>query len=101
PVPQPDHTVRSAVAETLGRTLVDASKLAAEDFKRHTKEFVEGTEGLLISDLAAIIQLSRAEQLGFANIEEAVRRFKLGVTEDPWRKVDREKLRDATAFVRR
>jgi ATP-dependent Clp protease ATP-binding subunit ClpA len=101
PVPTPDHSIRRTVAETLGRSLPDAAKLAPEDFLRHARSFVESTEGLLISDLAAVVQLSRSEGLGFADIEEAVRRFKLGVTEDPWRKVDREKLRDASAFVRR
>lgn len=101
PVPQPDHTVRRSVAETLGRSLHDAAKLGDADFQRHSRGFVEATEGLLISDLAAIVQLSRSEGLGFADIEEAVRRFKLGVTEDPWRKVDREKLRDAATFIRR
>src|SRR5580765_703035 len=101
PVPQPDHAIRRSVAETLGRSLNDATKLSHDDFQRHTSGFVEATDGLLISDLAAIVQLSRSEDLGFADIEEAVRRFKLGVTEDPWRKVNREKLRDAAAFVRR
>jgi ATP-dependent Clp protease ATP-binding subunit ClpA len=100
-VPTPDHSIRRTVAETLGRSLPDAAKLGPEDFLRHARSFVEATEGLLISDLAAVVQLSRSEGLGFADIEEAVRRFKLGVTEDPWRKVDREKLRDAAAFVRR
>ena len=99
PVPRPDHTVRRAVAETLGRSL--AGSEAPEDFARQARVFVDATEGLLISDLAAIVQLSRNEGLGFDQIEEAVRRFKLGVTEDPWRKVDREKLREAGAFIRR
>ena len=31
---------------------------------------------------------------------EAARRYKLGVTDDPWRKLDREKLRGAEDFVR-
>ncbi len=101
PVPRPDHTIRGAVADTLGRSLNGATPLPAEEFERYSRAFVESTEGLLISDLAAVLQLSRSEGLTFANIEEAVRRFKLGVTEDPWRKVDREKLRDAVTIIRR
>ncbi len=101
PVPRPDHTVRRAVAETLGRSLNGAANLNPDEFEHHTRAFVESTEGLLISDLAAIVQLSRSEGLTFVDIEEAVRRFKLGVTEDPWRKVDRDKLRDAATFIRR
>lgn len=101
PVPEPDHTVRHAVAATLGRSLEGSANLTPADFERHARAFVEATQGLLISDLAAVIQLSRNEGLAFSEIEEAVRRFKLGVTEDPWRKVDREKLRDAVPFIRR
>ena len=29
-----------------------------------------------------------------------MRRYKLGVTEDPWQKIDRAKLRNAEAFIR-
>jgi energy-coupling factor transporter ATP-binding protein EcfA2 len=101
PVPKPDHLVRSAVAESLARSLRDASKLDDAIRTRHVRAFVEATEGLLVVDMAAISQLSRTEDLGLADIEEAVRRYKLGVIEDPWRLIDREKLRDAEAFVQR
>jgi len=100
PVPQPDHTVRRSVATSLGRSLVGSADLASDEFEKRGRAFVEATEGLLISDMAAIVQLSRNEGLTFTQIEEAVRRFKLGVTEDPWRKVDRNKLRDAVSFIR-
>jgi hypothetical protein len=101
PVPKPDHLVRSAVAESLARSLRDVSKLDDTARTRHIRAFVETTEDLLVVDMAAISQLSRTEELGLSDIEEAVRRYKLGVTEDPWRLIDREKLRDAEAFVRR
>jgi hypothetical protein len=101
PVPKPDHLVRSAVAESLGRSLRDASKLDEAARRRHVRSFVEATEGLLVVDMAAISQLSRTEDLGLVDIEEAVRRYKLGVIDDPWRLIDREKLRDAETFVRR
>src|SRR5262245_30432821 len=66
PVPQPDHLVRRAVAEILERSLDGGLEMGAEDFQRHTHAFIEATEGLLISDLAAIVQLSRSEGLGLA-----------------------------------
>ena len=33
------------------------------------------------------------------NIGEAVRRYKIGVTEDPWKKVDRRKIRNADEII--
>ena len=36
-----------------------------------------------------------------ADIVDAVRRYKVGVTEDPWQKIDRPTIRNATDFIRR
>jgi energy-coupling factor transporter ATP-binding protein EcfA2 len=101
PVPKPDHVVRHNVANTLGRTLRDAATLDEHAHLTQVRAFVDATDGLLVVDLSAIALLSRAENLGLAEIEEAVRRYKLGVTEDPWRRIDREKLRGAEDFVRK
>jgi ATP-dependent Clp protease ATP-binding subunit ClpA len=39
--------------------------------------------------------------LSIGLISDAVRRYKVGVTEDPWRKIDRAKISGAEKFVRR
>ncbi|MEW6020121.1 MAG: AAA family ATPase, partial [Pseudomonadota bacterium] len=55
----------------------------------------------LLLDLNAICQLARSEGVPVAEIGEAVRRYKLGVTEDAWRKVERERVRGGAEFVSR
>ena len=100
PVPQPDPSVRRIVATTLSGSLAKGTPLTAEDSAKHITTFVESTEGLLVCDLAGIAQLSRSEGLALSDIGEAVRRYKLGVTEDPWRQVDRAKLNNAEGFIR-
>src|SRR5262249_55409546 len=82
-VPKPDHVVRRTVADSLARSLPGAGDLSEEACAPHVRSFVESTEGLLIIDMAAIAQLSRSEGLRLGDVEEAVRRYKLGVTEDP------------------
>ncbi|HUF61053.1 MAG TPA: AAA family ATPase [Verrucomicrobiales bacterium] len=99
PVPSPDHGVRRLVAENLAATL--KGNLAEEQVARLVDTFVEATEGLLVSDLVGIAQLCRSEGLALAEIGEGVRRYKLGVTEDPWKKVNREKLSQAESLIRR
>jgi ATP-dependent Clp protease ATP-binding subunit ClpA len=42
----------------------------------------------------------RSEKVEAKDIDDAVRRYKLGVTEDPWQKIDRSKLRNAEPFIR-
>ena len=99
PVPKPDHMARRAVVSKLMRTMSKPTSAKPANVKKAEDAFVENTEDLLIVDVANIAQLSRAEGLSALDAAEAVRRYKLGVTEDPWRNIDREKLRTADAFV--
>ena len=56
---------------------------------------------MLLTDVIAITQLCRRERLSFGEIGEAVRRYKLGVTEDPWKRLDRGKIARGEPFIHR
>jgi energy-coupling factor transporter ATP-binding protein EcfA2 len=99
-IPAPDHIQRRGVCVTLADRLATPEQPAGELRERHIKAFVDTTEGLLTRDLAAIAQLCRSEALTLSGIEEGVRRYKLGVTEDPWKRLDRDKIRNADAMIR-
>ncbi len=81
PVAKPDQLTRRALAPAL------------------LKAFVQSTEGLLLLDLSAIAQLARVEGVAVDQIGDAVRRYKVGVTEDPWLRIDRQRIRMGDAFV--
>ena len=98
PIPKPDHVMRRGVIRSLMRSL-PPNNGTAEALTKAEDAFVEGSEGMLVLDLAGIAQLARAEGLAATDTAEAVRRYKLGVTEDPWRKIDRKKLEQAEAFI--
>lgn len=77
-VPKPDQYQRRAViCPLLGGNIAE--------YKKQDDEFVELTEGMDINDVIAIRQLCIFENIGFDNIGEAVRRYKIGVTEDSWK----------------
>ena len=61
---------------------------------------MDETEGLLLTDLQAISQLARNETLAFDRIPDAVRHYKVGVTDDPSRKIDRQKIRNYGDYIR-
>jgi len=96
-VPKPDSQVRASISEALLRPL--AASTSNEDKARAVRSFVDGTEGMLLLDLNAVALLARVEGVPMAQIGEAVRRYKLGVTEDPWRRIDREKIRNAQSYI--
>ncbi|MET1112072.1 MAG: AAA family ATPase [Allosphingosinicella sp.] len=62
---------------------------------------MDGTEGLLLMDLSAITQLARSEAVPFSRIGDAVRRYKVGVTDDAWRKIERRTIQGGEEAVGR
>jgi AAA domain (Cdc48 subfamily) len=100
PVAKPDSRARRTLAGSLLRGFEGFKDAAPQVAAEAVDAFVDQTEGLLLVDMAAIAQLGRTERLGFSSIGDAVRRYKVGVTEDPWARIDRNKVRGAASFVR-
>lgn len=99
PVSKPDNQARRALAPSLLRGLPGSQQATPEMLAKAEEAFVDGTEGLLLLDLNAITQLARVEGVSIDRIADAVRRYKVGVTEDPWLKIDREKIRRANDLI--
>lgn len=101
PIGRPDHSARRSMIRSLVRGLPGAQNAGHPELDKSMQGFVDETEGLLLLDLSAVAQLARSEGVQFDRIGDAVRRFKVGVTEDPWRKIDRDKISSGEQFVRR
>lgn len=100
PVPRPDNRARRALAPALLKPLPGAAQATSDVLKKAQDEFVDGTEGMLLLDLNAITTLARVEGVSIDKVVDAVRRYKVGVTEDPWQRIDKEKVKNAEAFIR-
>ncbi|WP_434694651.1 ATP-dependent Clp protease ATP-binding subunit [Pseudomonas sp. Z1-14] len=99
PVSKPDQLSRRALAPALLKGLSGSQGASEVVMHQAVEAFVQNTEGLLLLDLSAIAQLARVEGVGMEQIADAVRRYKIGVTEDPWLKIDRQRIRHADALV--
>jgi energy-coupling factor transporter ATP-binding protein EcfA2 len=100
PVARPDHLIRRTLAPLLLRALPGApSGAATKALSEAVTVFIEETEGLLLLDLKAITDLARTEGVPMAGIGDAVRRYKVGVTEDPWQRLDRDRIRGGESFI--
>ena len=98
-IAKPDNIARRAVAPALLNSMPGASEASEDQLNDAEDKFIDETVGLLLVDLKAISQLGREESVSVINIGEAVRRYKIGVTEDPWKKVDRRKIRNADEII--
>ncbi|WP_437823110.1 AAA family ATPase [Tenacibaculum mesophilum] len=96
PIGKPNHIARRRlihpIVESLSKDKTNVDTIVTE--------FVEETEGLLLLDLVAIIELARSENIPISMIADAVRRYKVGVTEDPWMKIQRSKIENGEAFIK-
>ena len=101
PVAKPDHGVRRQLAAALLRGFEGFGAAAPGDTAAALDAFAGQTEGLLLVDLAAIAQLARSEGLGFAAIGDAVRRYKVGVREDPWARLGRDRVAGGADEIRK
>jgi energy-coupling factor transporter ATP-binding protein EcfA2 len=99
PVSKPDQLCRRALAPALLKGLSGSQGASEVVMHQAVEAFVQNTEGLLLLDLSAIAQLARVEGVAMEHIADAVRRYKIGVTEDPWLKIDRQRIRHADALV--
>jgi ATP-dependent Clp protease ATP-binding subunit ClpA len=91
-IPKPDHIARRTLIDTFASSLPGFEECTPAEREQHRDAFVEQTEGMVLTDAIAITQLCRRQQLKFGDIREAIRQYKLGVTEDPWRKLDKKKI---------
>lgn len=101
PVSNPDRSARRALAPSLVRSLPGAREGTADALRVAEADLVDNTEGLLLMDLNAIAQLARSEGVSIGDIGDAVRRYKVGVTEDAWRRIEHERIRGGADFVTR
>lgn len=99
PVSKPDSNARKALSSALIKGISGSQNASPEILAKAEQTFVNSTEGMLLLDMNAITTLARVEKLTINDISDAVRRYKVGVTEDPWKKIDHEKIAHADAFI--
>ena len=99
-VAKPDFETRQEAARQLAPLFggfQEASEAARGQF---VKNFGEATEGMTLLALADITELAARQHLGIADIDDAVRCYKVGALENPWKKdYLRERIRKAESFI--
>ena len=100
PVAKPDSRTRRLLAPSLLRPLAGFRGAPEETTRSALDAFVDQTEGLLLLDMMAIIDLGRSEGVPFASVGDAVRRYKVGVTDDPWARIQHDTVRNGDTFIR-
>lgn len=100
-VPKPDVEVRRHIARSVIQRINGWDKLDDAKKKDILESFVDQTSGLYGKEILSIVRLAINGELSANDIGEAVRRYKVGVTENPWEKISVEKLQNAEEHIRK
>ena len=81
----PDQQARLAVAERLARDLPGFAEMDAQERGKATATFASLTDGLTVRAMMQIRSIALTQDLPFARIADAVRSYRVGIAENPWR----------------
>ena len=80
-IPLPDRTSRLEAASHIGRSLSEPNDNADSLYET----FADLTDGLSIRAMVQVRSIARKQNLALEDIGDAVRSYKVGVPENPWR----------------
>jgi ATP-dependent Clp protease ATP-binding subunit ClpB len=99
-VSRPDYELRAEASRQLAVLFpghADAAEPARAEFVRR---FADSTDGLTLTAMADVVQLARRQDIGLTAVEDAVRCYKVGALDNPWRRdYLRDKIRRARATL--
>ena len=96
----PDRETRADAATKLAKSFPDSSELRDDGIDTLLGEFADLTDGLTVRSMMAISALARDQGLPLTQIADAVRSYKVGVSDNPWKKgYLKEKLLDAQEVI--
>jgi hypothetical protein len=96
----PDYDARRVAVQQLVTELPDYDLEPTEQRQKLMETFTDHTDGLPLSGLDSITRLAMIEKMNFSEIGDAVRLYKLGVTENPWKEAEALRQKIAEAEVR-
>jgi ATP-dependent Clp protease ATP-binding subunit ClpB len=95
-VGKPDYETRVAAARQLIALFPGHADADAAQRAEAVRRYADGTDGLTLTALADIAQLAVRQGIPLAGVEDAVRSYKVGATDNPWRKdYLKDKIRNA------
>lgn len=91
-IPKPDIDTRLSAAKILSQGLPGYADLPEGKRDLIVRDFARLTEGFTLSALVSTAELARDQGYDFEHLHDAVRLYKLGVTDNPWKQADRRRL---------
>ncbi|MEO5358195.1 MAG: AAA family ATPase [Nitrospirae bacterium YQR-1] len=91
-VPRPDFHLRKIIIENLAKNITGFNTLDDNRKGENINLFIDQTNNLHGTEIISIVSLARKQGIVFSEIGSAIRAYKLGIVENPWSKLDFDKI---------
>jgi len=98
-IARPDEREREIIAKNVLKMFKDHESLSEEKKEEVATFFVTQTSGMFAREIVSIVTLALREGLHATEISEAIRRYKVGISENPWAKINKERLKNAGGII--
>ncbi len=101
PIPKPDNDIRRFIVESIVPRIAGYDEMGENERAENTQLFITQTNGFFAGEIVSVYQIARRENIRFAEIGEAIRRYKLGIIENLWAKLDMRRIAGAESILSR
>ena len=99
-IPRPDYQTRLAAAELLAPLMAGHDSSEPQARAEFTRVFADNTDGMTLAAMGDIVQLASQGGVPIGDIDDAIRCYKVGALDNPWKKdYLREKIRGAMTVI--
>jgi len=100
-IPKPDNEIREYIIKELVDIFPDYHSMDNVSRKKYLDIFVDQTEKMSALDIIAIVRFMDKEGLGFSKITESVKGYKIGIIENQWEKLSKDKLFNGAEILKK
>ncbi|MFN3477973.1 MAG: AAA family ATPase [bacterium] len=102
-IPRPDNTIRRTIVGTLLPRLEGYEQIENDQNKKEEiiDIFIDNTHKMFGSEIVGIVSLAKKEGISVFEINEAIRRYKVGVKDNPWASINWNDIVNAEEILKR
>ncbi|MGB9638560.1 MAG: AAA family ATPase, partial [bacterium] len=102
-IPKPDNISRKIVIKSLIKRLDRYNELINDEkkYREIVDLFIDQTYKMYNHEIISIVSLAKKEGIDIYNINEAIRRYKVGVIDNPWAKLSIDDILNAEEILKK
>jgi len=100
-IPKPDYETRKIIISLLSAQIEGFKEMDNEKAEEINEIFINQTSDLQGQEILSIVSIAHKEKIPFGEIGEAIRRYKLGIEENPWAKLNIETIKSSENILKK